>query len=786
MMRAEQWAGAWIVFAVALQCASPVAAHEGHAPIPSRGATVDSKRGVVALSGEARSLLDVRTVELHTQPHSERLFAFTSIESPWNQKAWVVARLPGRIVRILVQSGDSVEAGQCVAELQSPELELLWLEQQSKQRELRLAQDVLGLLTPSSQGGAVPEQRILEAENVVRRWRNELWVLQAKANLLGLDWPNALEPAARSELVKPVEERQVQLFRVLAPISGTVLQQDAVVGQVIAADTHLFQIVNNSKLWARLDLLEKDLNRVRREARGTLSLNAMPGVSIPVTLDRISYGIDAVTQQGEAWCRIDSLVQDHGIRPGMTGQTMLRGIEGKPRLSIPQAAVWSDGIAHYVFVETASTKSGAEYEKRMVWIQRQRTGSEPPGPTSPPGLTSPPGPNSPIGAASMAVGVTRPGRTEWMELTAGGLFSGDRVVVQGAHELATLLARQSLIIDDTLAKNLDIAFESPPYQPLDRVLEVDAMTELPPSQRTRVAPQLRGVVERLCVDRSEVVEAGQVMAEISSLEAVDLQLECLRSLLDLDLQRETYQRLTRAAGALSPRSALEVQSKIDQQALKLESLRQQLRWVGLDETMLTALERDRIVQSTYPLRSPQRGVVIDFLGVLGQQVGPGEDLFEVHDLSRLLVKAYIPTRELAQVQLGQAARVQFSAIEDHILDGKVIKISPTVDSFTGLQVAWIEIQNPSGLELRERMLGRAAIVVGKTPSMLVIPKEAVIREGLQAYVFVRHASGEIERRQIEIAAGDDRYWAVQRGLSPSDSIATTRVVALQAAYASVR
>lgn len=780
MMRADQWAGAWIVFAVALQCASPVAAHEGHAPIPSRGATVDSKRGMVALSSEARGLLDVRTVELHTQPHSERLFAFTSIESPWNQKAWLVARLPGRIARILVQTGDSVEAGQCVAELESPELELLWLEMQSKQRELQLAQDVLGLLTPSSQGGAVPEQRILEAENVVRRWRNELWVLRAKAHLLGLDWPNALDPLLRSEPGQRVGNRQAHVFRVLAPISGTVLQQDAVVGQVIAADTHLFQIVNNSMLWAKLDLLEKDLNRVRRDVRGVLSLNAMPGVSIPVTLDRISYGIDPVTQQGEAWCRIDSLPQDHSIRPGMTGQTLLRGLEGSPRLSIPQKAVWSDGIAHYVFVETASTKSVSEYEKRMVWVHRHRTGSAPPGATSLSGATSP------SGSMSLAGDSMHQGWTEWMELTAGGLFSGDRVVVQGAHELATLLARQSLFIDDTLAKNLDIAFESPLFKPLDRVLEVDATTELPPSQRTRVAPQLRGVVERLCVDRSEVVEAGQVMAEISSLEAVDLQLECLRSLLDLDLQRETYQRLTRATGALSPRSTLEVQAKIDQQELKLESLHQQLRWVGLDETMLTALQQDRVVHSTYPLRSPQRGVVIDFLGVLGQQVVPGQDLFEVHDLSRLLVKAYIPTRELAQVQLGQEARVRWSAIEDHILDGKVLKISPTVDSFTGLQEAWIEIQNPSGLELRERMLGRAAIVVGETQPTLVIPKESVIREGLQAYVFVRHASGEIERRQIEIAAGDDRYWAVQMGLSPSDSIATTRVVALQAAYASVR
>src|SRR5689334_21995549 len=71
-------------------------AHEGHAPLPSKGVdTKDLAHGLLTVSSSARQALDVQTAEVRSQPVAESLLAYATLTAPWQQHAFASSRLPG-------------------------------------------------------------------------------------------------------------------------------------------------------------------------------------------------------------------------------------------------------------------------------------------------------------------------------------------------------------------------------------------------------------------------------------------------------------------------------------------------------------------------------------------------------------------------------------------------------------------------------------------------------------------------------------------------------------------
>jgi cobalt-zinc-cadmium efflux system membrane fusion protein len=750
----------WVMLALAviasLSWSTLLRAHEGHEPIPSKGAAVDAARGMIALSATSRNMLDIRTGEVVPLRHQDRVRTFATIESPWGQRAYAASMLPGRVTAIHVRSGERVEAGQLLAEVESRELEFLHREQIDAARDLDYAKKVLELLNPTRQTGAVPELRLFEAENAMLRARNRLWVVEKKGSVLNLPWHSqqhsSNEQAGRDHW---------GTLQVRSPIAGTVLQQDAVVSQSVAPNTHLFQIVDNTQLWTRLHVLESDAHKLAIGMPVEITLNAFPDRVWRSTIDTISQGIDPATQQVAAWCTLDSSSVQEGIQPGMTGQAVFFRESAKDRLSVPRSAIWSDGLSHYVFVETAATKQGTEYERRLVWVDTERM-------------------------AKGYSGSGGKGDFDFVELTAGGLFSSDRVVIQGAHELSSLLSRSSLRLDDRNAKNLGIEFQKVDLHSIDRVLWVDTQVELTPMKRLRIAPQLTGTLKRVRVDRGQQVKAGTVLAELASLEVVDLQLDWIESLLDYELQREMLQRLSSAAGSVSPRVLLDLRNSMEKIQTRAASQEHQLELIGFDQEMLREISVRKSVFDAFPLRAPSDSIVIDFVGTTGDVIAVGEDLFELHDPSGFQVVGFVPAKDSAKVSVNQRVRARFDASPDREFEGKVTAISPTVAKDSGVRSIWIELDDLREVRFRSRMLGRAAISLKTESATLAIPRSAVVRDGLNNFVFMRAEDGSIQRQRVITGWEDDRFVTIVAGLRPGEEVAVTQVMGLQTAYASIR
>src|SRR5262249_46575742 len=159
---------------------------------------------------------------------------------------------------------------------------------------------------------------------------------------------------------------------------------------------------------------------------------------------------------------------------GMVGQATLV-LATEQRLAVPEAALIHDGAECYVLVE----QGPGQYARLNVVSGRQDSGL--------------------------------------VEVRAGKVYKGDRVVTAGCQALATYFTQGSLRLSPEAARGIGLRVESAQRQPVDEVVELTGAIELPPERRAVVASQLAGPLRRVLVDREQQVAAGTVVAEIDSL-----------------------------------------------------------------------------------------------------------------------------------------------------------------------------------------------------------------------------------------------------------------------------
>lgn len=714
--------------------------HEGHQPLPTKGVQVDVKTGHVTLSRTARDVLDVTTVEVQSGNVEERVRAYATVVSPWTQHGFVTSRLPGRIVKLHIQPGDFVEAGQVLADLDSLDLHTLRLDYQKARTDFELSSKILESVIPAVKSESIPGKRLAEAENMHQQNQNTLDVLRAKAAGLHV---------SEAELIMSAEGDSPPLRLSLAsPIRGVVIHADVAVGRFVEPSEHLFEIVDTSRVWVNIGVLERDLHRVKEGQPVRIQFNGLPGHSFDSKVDKLGQLLDPLTHQGTAWAAIQNAESGPRVLPGMNGHAELIMPGRTQGLHVPTAAVFSDGAEHYVFVEESSTKTSSEYRKKTVVIGRR----------------------------------TR----DVAEIVSGDVYPGDRVVTRGGHELSSLFFLGVLRLSPETAKSIGLKVEPISERSVERTLVFDGAIDVPPQRRTSASSQLAGTLLAIRVDRSQRVKAGDILAEVASLELQDIQLELLKAQLDGTLWRDTYTRLDKAGDAVTRRTLLETESRAKALDTQFANLRQKLLTLGLSSSQIDEVVKTRRVIDAVPVRAPIDGVVVHFDRVLGQVIRADEPLFEIHDLTQSWVQAFVGERESARIELGQNARIRLVADPDFEVQGTVARIGPVVGADSRTQAAWIEFPQPPSSRLQHNMLARVILTTARPTPTLAAPNNAIVRDGLRNFVFVQKTDGTFDRRRVEIGRADDRFVEIICGLKIGERIATSGVPQLQTAFAALR
>lgn len=135
--------------------------------------------------------------------------------------------------------------------------------------------------------------------------------------------------------------------------------------------------------------------------------------------------------------------------------------------------------------------------------------------------------------------------------------------------------------------------------------------------------------------------------------------------------------------------------------------------------------KDRIDKSS--IRAPYSGYIIAKRTEVGQWVIEGGPVVEMLALDRVLARVDIPEKAIIFARQGDAARVWIDALGNDFT-GKVVHVIPRGDPEARTFPVEIELVNDRQM-IKPGMFVRATLSAGPEITSLIVPKDAIVRQG---------------------------------------------------------
>lgn len=188
---------------------------------------------------------------------------------------------------------------------------------------------------------------------------------------------------------------------------------------------------------------------------------------------------------------------------------------------------------------------------------------------------------------------------------------------------------------------------------------------------------------------------------------------------------------------------------------------------------------------TFPLTAPTTGIVNEIKATSGQQVEAGAELLSIINLSTVLIEAQVFERDLATVRDSTRASFTNAALSGEVYtvgtadgDGRLLSIGQTVNEQTRTIPVIYEMKNPLG-RLKEGMFVDITIDTTGDRQVLAVPKQAVVNEQGQTFVFVFTGGETFEKRPVALGAEGSNFYEVRSGLKEGERVVTEGIYQLR-------
>lgn len=271
-----------------------------------------------------------------------------------DKSAQVAARVPGRITSVHFKEGDRVTKGALLAIIESPDAGRARAAARSSEAKARAAKNNAERLQALAGRGLAAAQELKAAEA-------EATSLEAEA------------AAARETLraFGAIGEGGTARLEVRAPLTGSVLTRNAVVGQTVPAEHLLTSIANLDEAFFLGRLFEKDLARVQAGAIAETRLNAYPTEVFEGRVESVGRQLDPTARTVVARIRVKD--KSNRLSVGLFGTALVAEESSEPqeqRLVVPRSAVTEVADKTVVFVQHAD----GDYEVHPVTLGRAAAG----------------------------------------------------------------------------------------------------------------------------------------------------------------------------------------------------------------------------------------------------------------------------------------------------------------------------------------------------------------------------------------------------------------------------
>jgi len=351
-------------------------------------------------------------------------------------------------------------------------------------------------------------------------------------------------------------------------------------------------------------------------------------------------------------------------------------------------------------------------------------------------------------------------------------------------------------------------------QKMDLVQTVESEATLYPINQAAITPKISAPVKQFYVNRGSHVKQGDLLA---ILENSDLSAYAIENRGTLEQAQAAYSSSTRATlpeewkrselEATAAKQMLEAEQKLyssreglykqgalprkelDQSGVALTQARNQYEVAQLHlEALHSVTKADQLKSAKAQLdsargkfmgasaqlhysqiRSPISGIVSDRPLYAGETAPAGVPLLIVVDSSKIVAKAHLSQDQAALVKLGNAASITIPGLANSFT-GKVIVVSPAVDTNSTTIEVWVQADNPDG-NLHSGMTAHLSIAVAHIPAATVVPADSVLTSAEGKSSVMRIGSDHVARlTPVTLGARQSTSIQILDGVKPGDTI----------------
>ena len=286
----------------------------------------------------------------------ERTFVFAELTLPGaltlneNQTAEVVPLVAGQISSIRVDLGSRVSTGEILATLNSPEFTRAQTQFLQAFAQAELSRKDFERAQILRESRAIEEREFLRRQAVYEQHLADRRAAEVFLHSLGIGEERMRELEAAVDVsVPPLDHRAVDPpLAIRTPVSGVVVERDAILGAHVESGRPLFTVSNLSSLWVRLDAYENQMAHLRTGAEVVVRTPLFPGQDFP---GRVTYVADQVDEElRTVRVRAEIPNPDGILKPNMYVQGLLRLQSQDERMVVPVDAVQLLEGHHVVFI----------------------------------------------------------------------------------------------------------------------------------------------------------------------------------------------------------------------------------------------------------------------------------------------------------------------------------------------------------------------------------------------------------------------------------------------------
>lgn len=273
--------------------------------------------------------------------------------------------------------------------------------------------------------------------------------------------------------------------------------------------------------------------------------------------------------------------------------------------------------------------------------------------------------------------------------------------------------------------------------------EISTVGSLQANESVVIRAEIAQRIAAIEFTEGRAVKAGDVLVRLDSAELAALvaQSEAAAELARANLERT---KPLQAENLISPQAFDEMNTKLKEAEAGL------------------AVARERLNKTV--IRAPFSGRLGLRLVSPGDYVQPGQALVNLEDVSSVKVDFRVSGVDVSRVSIRQAVSVRVDAFPNRVFAGRIEAIDPRLDEATRTVLVRARIPSPRG-ELLPGMFVRVAVVVAERPDALLIPEQAVVPVGNDAFVYrvvdgkaamVKVGIGQRKAGEAEVVSGLNR------------------------------